>query len=93
MPCHNMWCDECYSTAPTMDLYVNRLESKGGESEKDPRDRVRLEKAWGNKRRPPDAVLRARDGDHTMALFECDSCVFHKLHGVEVNPLGHCRLC
>jgi hypothetical protein len=44
-------------------------------------DRARLTKAWGKKHRPPDAYLRARDGDHTMCPFECDLCIFRKLQG------------
>jgi hypothetical protein len=85
-----MWCGECYSSDPVVSFFVNRLENDGGEKEKDPRDRTRLAKAWGSKRRPADAFLRARDGDHALIPFECDSCIFHKLKGAsprEGNPI------
>jgi hypothetical protein len=72
MPCHKMWCGECYSSAPTIDFFVNCLESEGGRKRKRPA---------GSSKVAPDAFLRARDGDHAMILFECDACVFHKLHG------------
>jgi hypothetical protein len=76
-----MWCGECYTSDPTVSFYVNRLESEGGQNEKDPQDRSRLEKAWGNKHRSPNVFLHARDGDHAMVPFECDLCIFRKLTG------------
>ena len=80
-PCHRMWCGTCYSSDPTVSFFVRHLENEGAESEKEPSDRARLATAWGNKRRAPDAFLRARDGDHTLIPFECDLCIFHKLRG------------
>jgi hypothetical protein len=74
-----MWCGGCYSSDPTVSFHVKRLENEGAESEKEPSDRARLAKAWGDKRRAPDAFMKARDGDHTMVPFECDLCIFHKL--------------
>lgn len=37
--------------------------------------------AWGKRHKRQDDYLRARDGDHILAPFECDLCVFRKLRG------------
>ena len=81
-----MWCGGCYISHPAVTFHVNPLETGGGQSERDPRDQARLTKAWGKRHRPPDAFLRARDGDHTMVPFECDLCIFRKLQGRSPEP-------
>jgi hypothetical protein len=89
-PCQRMWCGECYSSDPGVSFHVNCLNNKGGEREKEPRDRARLAKAWGKRHQAADAYLTARDGDHTLVPFECDLCIFHKLQGEspkEGNPI------
>jgi hypothetical protein len=42
--------------------------------------------AWGNKHRAPDEYLVARDGDHLLVPFECDLCIFRKLHMNDLSP-------
>jgi hypothetical protein len=76
-----MWCGGCYTSDPKVTFFVNKLESEGGESERDPKDRARLQKAWGKKHRSENDFHQARDGDHTLVPFECDLCIFRKLKG------------
>jgi hypothetical protein len=40
---------------------------------------VRIEEAWGRKNPKKDDYLKARNGDHFMVPFECDTCIFRKL--------------
>ena len=46
---------------------------------------MRLQEAWEDKHRNPNAFLQARDGDHLHVPFECDLCVFRKLR--RKNPV------
>ena len=49
-------------------------------------DGDRLQQAWGKRQVAMSAFLEARDGDHLMSPFECDTCIFWKLTGKEPNP-------
>jgi hypothetical protein len=46
----------------------------------DPNKRERLQVAWGKMHEPDDEFHFGRNGDHCMVPFECDLCVFRKLH-------------
>jgi hypothetical protein len=59
--------------------HVRTLGDKPGQNERNPRDTARIEKAWGRKKPKKGDYLKARNGDHFMAPFECDLCVFRKL--------------
>jgi hypothetical protein len=67
LPCQRMWCSECYISDPYVSFYVYRIKSEGTENERDLQDQARLKKAWGNKHRPPNAFLHARDGDRVLS--------------------------
>ena len=56
---------------------------------KDQAESDRLVIAWEKIHQDQDAYLTARDGDHLMAPFECDNCIFHKLKFREANPANH----
>ena len=75
-PCRTMWCGECYSSSDEVRFHVQTGPSA---VESDPEDAPRLTKRWGRKQRPADDFCRARNGDHTMVPFECDTCIFRKL--------------
>jgi hypothetical protein len=75
-----MWCGECYTSS----------EYLGFQTQVDPRlldeefDGSVMEDGWPQnpwKTSKPDpfAFHYARDGDHLMTHFECDTCVFRKL--------------
>jgi hypothetical protein len=56
-------------------------EKEGFDEAPNQADKERLGIAWGSKHRSPLDYLRARDGDHLMVPFECDTCIFRKLRG------------
>jgi hypothetical protein len=85
-----MWCGGCYASDLMLIFNVNHLKNVGEERLKKLNDRARLAKAWRNKRQAPDTFLKARYGDHMLVPFECDLCIFHKMHGhspYEANPI------
>jgi hypothetical protein len=67
--------------------HVKTLEESETELTED--DKNRLQRAWGSKHQNPTDYHRARDGDHLMTPFECDTCIFHKLRHVSPNPDSH----
>ena len=44
-----------------------------------------LHHVWGKRQVATTAFLLARDSDHLMVPFECDSCIFRKLKKREPN--------
>ena len=51
-------------------------------------DSERLKLAWGKRQIAKSAFHEARNGDHLMVPFECDTCIFWKLRGTVPNPEG-----
>jgi hypothetical protein len=62
-----------------VEFHVKTLGDEPGQNEKNPRDTAKVEKAWGRKNPKKGDSLRARNGDHFLAPFECDICIFWKL--------------
>jgi hypothetical protein len=71
---------------PEVEFHVRALGDEPGQNERNPRDRARIEKAWGRKNPRKGDHLKARNGDHFMAPFECDLCVFRKLRKLDPIP-------
>ena len=46
---------------------------------KNSQTKERLINAWKPIHQHPEAYLHARNGDHTLVPFECDTCIFRKL--------------
>jgi hypothetical protein len=74
-----MWCGEYYISSPNASFHIRTMGDKPGQREKNPKDTVRIEKAWGRKNPKGDDYAKARNGDHLMVPFECDICIFRKL--------------
>jgi hypothetical protein len=75
-----MWCGECYTSS----------EYLGFQTQVDPRlldeelDGTILEDGlprnpWRTSKPDPYTFYYARNGDHLMTHFECDTCIFRKL--------------
>ena len=80
-PCQSMWCGRCYTTPPKPHFPIMSIDHQGLHPEKG--RHLRLTEAWKKLHKKPDAFLHARDGDHTLAPFECDVCIYRKLKGKE----------
>ena len=66
LPCANVWCGECYKTAPDDPFPVQETIEEDLDLELDPVDET--------------MYRRARNGDHLMGVpFECDLCHFRNL--------------
>lgn len=44
-------------------------------------DKERLQLKWGKRQRRADDYMIARNGEHLMVPFECDTCIFLKIRG------------
>ena len=71
-----MWCGECYTSNPEINFHIWMLGDEPGQNEKDPKDKARIEKAWGRKEPKKGDYIKARNGDHLMVPFECNVCIF-----------------
>ncbi len=81
--CRRMWCGECYISNPEFDFHIHELESKAAINGNDGGDL--LENPWREAEIDNNPLRSARDGDHLMAPFECDDCVFLKLRKCRPN--------
>ena len=72
-----MWCGDCYSLKDNDMFHISRMTEFKDE------DKGRMESRWGKKGQREGDYLRGRNGDHLMCPFECDTCVFRKLRGVD----------
>jgi hypothetical protein len=78
--CRSVWCGACYTSDPTDGFYIQdreqfNVETTGGA------DQERMQVPWGQRVQPSMEFRSARDGDHLMVPFECDTCIFRKLKG------------
>ena len=78
-----MWCGECYISNPEFDFHIHELESKASINGND--GGPLLENPWREAEIDNNPLRSARDGDHLMAPFECDDCVFLKLRKCRPN--------
>ena len=58
---------------------------EGGKDQKD-RELVEFPKNWSNKLQKPLDYMKARNGDHLLTPFECDTCIFRKLQRRDKIP-------
>ena len=74
-PCQSAWCGDCYTSpkSPTFPTTNQQLKEKV-RSKND-----RLVSSWEPLPHDDNEYLVARNGDHLMAPFECDFCIFRKL--------------
>ena len=82
-PCRRMWCGECYISLPEPQFPVMNLTLRRQSEDQAKNDR--LINAWKKIYLQSDAFLTGRNGDHLLAPFECDLCIFRKLK--ERDPL------
>ena len=69
-----------------VEFHIRKLKDMSEEAE-DSRDKARIEKAWGRKRFKRELEFtHARNGDHFLVPFECDTCIFRKLRKLDPNP-------
>ena len=52
------------------EFYVHQSGFSYYNNNDSPEDQMRLEEAWGPKKRRPDDFMRARSGDHLITPFE-----------------------
>ena len=80
-PCHNAWCGECYISEDKSHFHVNYLVTNSSQSASQTKEKDVLERdqRWKEKSIDPNDYHEARNGDHALTPFECDSCVFIKL--------------
>lgn len=73
-----MWCGKCYTSNENLEFFI-----KGkAEYETEPEgDRERLQAVWGSRHQAISDFKHARDGDHLLVPFECDTCVYTKVKG------------
>jgi hypothetical protein len=74
-------------------FHIHEVESfseRSGEQD----DTERLQVAWKGRHQPAEQFTHARDGDHLITPFECDTCIFRKLrrHSPDPKSLVDCRL-
>jgi hypothetical protein len=81
-----MWCGECYTSRPGIYFHIRTPGDEPGQNEKNPKDAVRIEKAWGRKKPKRRDYIKARNGDHLLVPFECDLCIFRKLRKTDPLP-------
>ena len=74
-----MRCRACHTSSAKPSLHTNQLE----DVRNDPKDSERLTLAWKREHQSKNAFKVGRNGDHTLVPFECDTCVFRKLKGVD----------
>ena len=82
-PCKNAWCEDCYTSPkhPNFPIMNQMLREKLME------ESDRLVSSWDPLLQDESEYLTARNGDHLMAPFECDFCIFSKLK--HRSPLEH----
>lgn len=68
-----------------MDFFVKT--TPGLHDTEDGENGDRLQRVWGKRQVSITSFLVARDGDHLMVPFECDTCIFWKLRNVAPNPI------
>ena len=75
-----MWCGQCYTSDPGLTIQIKTLQDhQAFLTSLDQKELEILTLAWSKKHRNKDDFKIGRDGDHTLILFECDSCIFRKL--------------
>lgn len=79
--CRSAWCGECYTSKNDVDFFVKTTPGFD-----DTQDSDRLQHVWGKRQASLTAFQVARNGDHLMVPFECDTCIFWKLRGSRPNP-------
>jgi hypothetical protein len=75
-PCQRMWCGPCYSSDNELNFHVASLEAQCPDED----DQDRISSGWRKRKDEAKRFLFGTAGDDLMVSFECDFCVFTKLH-------------
>ena len=70
LPCHKMWCRKCHCSPTNPKFPVVKEDTVKDNSGEDNKDRI--VSGFRKKKDVSHRFLRARDGDHLLAPFECD---------------------
>ena len=65
MPCHQAWCGKCYTPLDNGEFKVAVPKEADGEVVLEEKDKLRY--------------LEARDGDHLVTPFQCETCHFRNI--------------
>jgi hypothetical protein len=71
--CQAAWCGQCYKSSAEDQFVIKRPKDEEGYSRLIPKDK--------------DRFLTARNGDHFMCQFQCDTCQFRNLLERDPDPL------
>ena len=71
-----MWCGGCYTSAPHPDFFTAEPDNLFSDED----DENRLVSGWKPKNSDKGRYRQARNGDDLLITFECDYCVFSKVH-------------
>ena len=66
-PCTSAWHGKCYESHQYDRFHINKPEDESGFLQVDKQDELRFK--------------QARDGDHLMCSFQCDTCIFYMMKG------------
>ena len=72
--CNQVWCGKCYTPHPKDRFYQFEASDEGGFDWRPPAEEQSRHK-------------HARDGDHLLTPFQCDTCHFRNLQGRNPSPL------
>ena len=85
-PCHQIWCGECYTSGSDSLFHIASALTLGPTKESGTEmaeEKTKLRTVWEGKLRNKRDL---QEGDHRMAPFECDLCIFRKLRGTDPGP-------
>ena len=81
-PCQGAWCGSCYTSEKNLHFHVSSQQIQTDkESHMKGRRREDVPNKWKQKEPNGRDFLEARNGDHALCPFECDTCIFRKLRG------------
>ena len=86
-PCRGAWCGSCYTSEKNHLFHVSSQQTQTfREPQTTEEGRFTVSSKWKQKESNPLDFHEARDGDHALCPFECDTCIFRKLKKVSPNP-------